>query len=605
MSRSVLTCLLWGLALGFLETAFFTRANHLYPVGLGHVWISLAVGLAYGLVAFVASVAAARWRRGREAARGVLPALIGPWFLLVIVALSHYRERIDTRADNIQRDLATLAIILVLVILLWVATRALTGRARGTRRALTVLGALLVVFGAVRLATSREAPPLPSAEQTVSVAEVGGPRDTGLRVLIVGLDGGTWEILDPMLAAGELPVLADLCAKGLTADLDVILPSSSPVLWTTLASGKGVEKHGIYDHLRTAMPFGLPSVPHQIKRCKALTKPVRMAVLTYNRFSPLPTRFSRTCDVHVRRLWDILDEHDYGTIVLNWLITCPARSRCGILASDQLAHWKGREGAPPGLAAPDSLIPSLMEHVVLPSDVPDSSLYSFLDTTGLDANGLEALKKVRPTWFRVTRRELAFDLTTSALAQYAFPLVPDWRLAGAYYRAMDNSHHLTWNLRNLPGVDLVKHPERRFRNVVQRYYTHCDNLLAEILTQADESTVVLVVSDHGWESMEYGHSRAPSGFLVMAGGPTRSTGRRLRLHIADLAPTILALLGMPVAQDMDGNVARGLVYQDFWERHPVRLITTYEVAGESPEDSPVLDMDSETMSHLRALGYLD
>ena len=44
------------------------------------------------------------------------------------------------------------------------------------------------------------------------------------RVLVVGVDGGSWNVIDPLLAAGELPHLAELIERGVSADLATVEP---------------------------------------------------------------------------------------------------------------------------------------------------------------------------------------------------------------------------------------------------------------------------------------------------------------------------------------------------------------------------------------------
>ena len=67
------------------------------------------------------------------------------------------------------------------------------------------------------------------------------------RVLIIGLDGADWEILDPMLAKGELPNLQSVINNGLKGVLPSILPPVSPPAWRTAITGVNPGKHGIYE----------------------------------------------------------------------------------------------------------------------------------------------------------------------------------------------------------------------------------------------------------------------------------------------------------------------------------------------------------------------
>ena len=225
--------------------------------------------------------------------------------------------------------------------------------------------------------------------------------------------------------------------------------------------------------------------------------------------------------------------------------------------------------------------------------------------TGLDDAGREALREVYPKWFRVIGQEMARDLSALAISHEALSRFPDWRFAGIYYRAMDNAHHMTWYLKDQPGNDLDKHPERRFRTAVNRYYDYSDSLLADALHWADERTVVICMSDHGFEDAIWHHSRAPDGFFIMAGGPVLADPQRGRIHIYDVAPTVLALLGFPVPEDMEGKVARDMIDPAFWERHPIRTITTYETSPRQVLDTEQMRMDPRTIEHLRALGYID
>lgn len=65
------------------------------------------------------------------------------------------------------------------------------------------------------------------------------------RVVVVGVDGGSWNLIDPMMAAGELPNLAALAARGITGRLATVEPVNSPAVWTSLATGRTPRAHGV------------------------------------------------------------------------------------------------------------------------------------------------------------------------------------------------------------------------------------------------------------------------------------------------------------------------------------------------------------------------
>lgn len=615
-------CLLWGLAFGMLEAAYFTRVNNVYPLGASHIWLALVFSAGFALLACLAGGITAAWRRARgdEARPGgpddatgagisrstsILPILAGPWLLLLVLIVSIYRTWINPRPNDLCGNAMSLVCVLAMLVLLVLLARWLRNQSRGVARVLGGAGLVLWMGAAVWLATARPSPSPPPPAETVTVEMAGGVQDTGLRVLLVGLDGGTWTIMDPELAAGKMPAHAGLIARGVAADLKVTLPTYSPPLWTSIASSRTTAEHGIHDHIRTALPLGLPTVPLQVKHLGFLTKAALVTVRALHRQFKFPPVFAFDQDVFVRRLWDILDEYGLASLVLDWYVTYPVPPRLGITVSDHLHLRKGATVDLPGLVWPDSLTEPFAELVITPAELPAERLFGLLDAEDLDEEGRAELRRFYPRWFSVIAKEMARDLSTQAIARAAFPLLPNWRFAGIYFRAMDNIHHMSWRHKDLPGENLAAHPERRFRKAVTRYYAYSDSLLASLLEFADERTVIIAMSDHGWENARYGHSRAPDGFFVMAGGPVLRQAERRAIHIHDVAPTVLALLGFPAAEDMHGRVAVEFVDPAFWAQHPVRHVSTYETSPRAVRSTEAFEMDEATVEHLRSLGYVE
>lgn len=70
-----------------------------------------------------------------------------------------------------------------------------------------------------------------------------------MRVLVLGLDGATWDILGPLADRGELPNLDRLRKQGASGLLHSVFPPLSPVAWTGVMTGKNSGKHGVYEFL--------------------------------------------------------------------------------------------------------------------------------------------------------------------------------------------------------------------------------------------------------------------------------------------------------------------------------------------------------------------
>src|SRR5689334_7282184 len=67
------------------------------------------------------------------------------------------------------------------------------------------------------------------------------------QTLLVGFDGATFEIMDPMLREGRLPNTARLISNGSRATLFSSVPPLSSIAWTSITSGVNPGKHGIFD----------------------------------------------------------------------------------------------------------------------------------------------------------------------------------------------------------------------------------------------------------------------------------------------------------------------------------------------------------------------
>jgi len=67
------------------------------------------------------------------------------------------------------------------------------------------------------------------------------------KVLIIGLDGATWDLMKPLTEKGKLPTLRKLIDEGVHGDLESTITPSTGLAWVSFATGKNPGKHGCYD----------------------------------------------------------------------------------------------------------------------------------------------------------------------------------------------------------------------------------------------------------------------------------------------------------------------------------------------------------------------
>ena len=71
-----------------------------------------------------------------------------------------------------------------------------------------------------------------------------------MRTVLIGLDGATFNLLDPLMEQGVMPFLREFAAGGTRAKLRSTADPLTPVSWTSLATGRAPGHHGIFDFIR-------------------------------------------------------------------------------------------------------------------------------------------------------------------------------------------------------------------------------------------------------------------------------------------------------------------------------------------------------------------
>jgi predicted AlkP superfamily phosphohydrolase/phosphomutase len=355
-------------------------------------------------------------------------------------------------------------------------------------------------------------------------------------VVLVGLDGFDWRVADPLMAAGRMPHLATLVERGVRARLRTMPPALSPVLWTTIATGQRPERHGIVDFLAQPEGGGQP-VP--------VTSTLR----------------------RVPALWNLVSAAGLRAGVVGWWATYPAEEIDGYVVSDRVAYQlfglgdDARAGGGGERVWPPGLADEVRGLVITGDELAGEDLRVFFGDA-VDAATLDpALRELHDEF----RRYLASHRTyTAAAALLSARESPD--LDMLYLELPDTAGHLFMPFRppRMPGVR--EEQVRLFGEVVDRVYEEVDRVIGTVIARSGPEAVYVVCSDHGFRSGEdrprtlgsrIGSGGAArwhrrDGILVIAGPGVREGVALGKATILDVAPTVLAALGLPVPEDMEG-----------------------------------------------------
>jgi len=568
----------------------------------------------------------------------------------------------------------------------------------------------------IRAPRTWEIPPAGAHESAGPPGENGiaAAHPTHPKLVVIGLDGATWSLMQPLIERGRLPNLAALLASGIGGVLRSSEDSFSPIVWTTLFTGKLPAKHGIdtihatwsvnrtvralwsilSDHDETLItgnvPGTYPAEPiHGAMFSGFPSKTETGNTLGYV-FSTRPrTQWDRLSGVSVMQLDRSIDTLG-GSCTFKIREQSSLPRRTAVISAIEALSDAG------GSAIEGSLLKTYATFEVRRN--PEGLQF---ELAGCGDCGFELGKGWSP-WILIERghRPLAFRLrlleaTPEATSIYATPLflldpaaqaisaeVPenheqlerleapylieasgwlyfrdprlldtlaenlfgsaqdrireldhlwrrgDWDEFVYVFTIIDRLQHSFWSFldtREFPRIappDPYPNPfpegihREDYVQIIPRAYEWVDKEIGRIIGGLPASTLIAIVSDHGFRS---GRSRIPGsgihdpdGIYILSGagianprgadGAPKPTGPTLNL--VDVLPTILPLIGLPVAADFDGAPAPFV--EETLRRRGGRIakIGSFESQSEWPRRKR-LELDRGAVEQLRSLGYVE
>lgn len=409
--------------------------------------------------------------------------------------------------------------------------------------------------------------------------ERSAPPELSRPVVVIGVDSADWTWIEPAMDAGRMPNVKSIVDRGVSGKLRSLEPlDKSPTIWTTIATGKRPVEHGVVGFIDTQEHF--------------VGSDMRTAA-TY---------------------WEILGHLGWRQGVLGWWVTHPAPRLEGILVSDFLPYFDMRALQGEDAVYPPEVWSDLAPLVVRPEDVDDATLARFVDAALWREHGEEADRLLDDL-----RAFVAGDLTYLAMARAVHESEP-FDVFTVYFRGLDIISHKYWKWfePHYSNLDDDDWRVRMLRDVVPEYHVFTDELIGEVLSFVHPEARIVFVSDHGF----VGHRRGRRGLTVgvkmhridgviaFAGPGFAAEGTIEGAQVHDVMPTLLAMMDVPQADDLDGKIlveAFGPRVRSWVERKAEITVPTYE--GVVPRAGRALDVDAATneavREQLRSLGYIE
>ena len=407
--------------------------------------------------------------------------------------------------------------------------------------------------------------------------------DTSNKVLLIGWDAADWRVITPLLEQGKMPNLQRMIEQGVKGNIATLYPVLSPMLWTSIATGKRAWKHGI----------------HGFSEPDPSTGSIR----------PI-THLSRK----TKTIWNILNQKGKQSNVVGWWPSHPAEPINGVMVSNHFQQATTELGKPwpmrPGTVHPSRLHEILKDYRIHPMELDGDDLLPFVPS----APNIDQKKDKRLVNLAKTTAECSgIHAAATAIMQ-----LESWDFMAVYYDAIDHYSHGFMRFHPPRQSFVSKEDFEMYSKVIEGAYIYHDMMLGTLLTLAGEETNVILISDHGFHPNHLRPQFLPNepagpaaehrgyGILVAKGPHIKQDELVFGATLLDVAPTILTLFDLPLGQDMDGKPLAGL----FREEPKIKTIPSWdEVKGDDGRHLPNMQMDpvesQASLKQLVDLGYID
>jgi hypothetical protein len=430
-------------------------------------------------------------------------------------------------------------------------------------------------------------------------------------ILLYAVDGLEWSVMEPLIEQGRMPVMAELMRRGSYGYLDTIEPTWSPVIWTTMATGKLPQDHGIEGFVYRVGP------------------------------GEDGQRFYTSGHRATKAFWNILSDYDRTVNCLGWWMTYPAEPINGVMVAqtNTTAVLHNSENAllkGTVLRGVEDQVfpPERQDEVMDVLDHTDATFDSLLATM-FGAVPEAATEFTRVLW---EQSQWAFraDAVYLAVAKRLLASRAPFDVLAVYVGGTDVAAHRFWQY---AYPQQFEHPPdageiASFGRVMPDYYVQVDRALGELINAAPENTTVIVVSDHGHHAVNIehvfsladepemrlsgNHMDAPPGVFIAAGpgiarrtpegeAPARPDRAHPVGHAVDVLPTLLVLQGVPLGEDFVGRPMTRVIEPEFLKRVPSRTVRSHDdPAWDDARRARFREAAdrAERLEQLRSLGYI-
>ena len=403
-------------------------------------------------------------------------------------------------------------------------------------------------------------------------------------LVVIGIDGATWDVIEPMIANGDLPNLAKLRERGAWGRLITVGPQVSPVVWTTFATGHFGRRHGILD-------FVYP-------------------------YTPGPKSPIESTQRQVPAIWNIASDAGKKVGVVGYFASHPSEPINGAMVTDR-AYQRLPDAIYPadklaGIQAElDQLSRSKYQKPILRRFLPwdyDPQAQLPKDSPYYEANLMVANRVDR----NIIYSEYLRRVTNHLLEE------DDYDLFITYFRGPDIMTHSLWWYYDDRDYEQKPDPFTKglLENAVPDSYRFVDQVIGDIIDRVPANTNFVLISDHGAGSatglfsvknplheLPTGNHRRDGIFL--AAGPDIQAGRVEGLTIMEIFPLLAALSGLPISDELPGALDLRPFREGFFEQHPLQQVKRYRPREIQYDAAEISEADQqEVILSLQGLGYV-